>query len=139
MSDDNVLDVKELFGKFKSIVELKDYTRDIFLRLQVSIKKLQEQEQELAHLRTLLSSNAFELIPPEQLTCEMEIRKFENVSKSRHLTLEEAKIFDIMNKNLLAIKRAKQEEKRPIKTIEEDELTLLGIVNEQDNKEPSGQ
>lgn len=136
MSDENnVLNVKDLFGKFKSISELKTYSKDLFLKLQISIKRLKEQESEITHLRSLLvTSTHFDIIPSEQLTCEMEIRRIEESAKVRPLTLEEAKIFDIMTKNLLAIKKARLEEKRPLKIIEEDEITLLSIVKNEQTK-----
>lgn len=137
MDDDKneIINIGDMFGKFKSVAELRAYSKQIFLKLQQALTKLKEQESEILQLKSMLLNNSqFDIIPPEQLTCEMEIRRLESAARSRPLSMEEAKIFDIMTKNLLAIKKAMLEQKKPPKEIEADEAVLLSIVKNEQNK-----
>ena len=134
--DDNTINAKDLFGKFKSTAELKSYANDLFKRLQATLKTVEEQKDKIRHLESLLSSSVqkFDIIPPEQLTCEMEIRRLEETAKNRPLSLEEAKIFDIMTKNLINIKKAQRDLKEEPKEIEGEVVDLLRIVSDDSNK-----
>lgn len=130
-----IVDIKELKAKFTAS-ELKKHASELFTRLESATKIIKEQEAKIQHLESMLLSvaNKIELISPEQLTCEMEIKRLEETAKSRPLSLEEAKIFDIMNKNLLSIKKAKREDKPAVREVEGDVQDLLRIVSDETDK-----
>lgn len=106
MSD--VVDAKSLFGKFSSLKELTTYAEELFLKLQASTEMIQKQQQEIEHLQGLLKASHPDLsdIQPEMLLCEMEIKRLQLKASMQELSFEEAKKFDIFNKNLLAIRKS---------------------------------
>lgn len=130
----DIHDISDIAGKFKSISELKKYTEDLFKKNKILVEKIQKQNEEIDHLKKLLdgvtpvihekSPNG---LPYGQLLCEMEILRLEKIASGRALTMEEAKKFDIYNKNLLAIKKPKLEKEDDHK-LEYDEKSLLEIV-----------
>lgn len=138
MDDKKITDISHLVGKYKNVTELKEFADDLFKKLQVAVIKIEERDKEIAHLRSLLEGavQPLSMIPPELLVCEMEIKRLQTLAAQRDLSFEEAKKFDIFNKNLLAIRKQMSEQSKKDSEHELfiDEKTLLQVVNN-DSKE----
>lgn len=128
-----------LAGEFKNHIELKEYANAQYVTLEKATKRIQELEEEVNHLKSLLTSTT-EIIEPqnkivvspvakEQEICEVQIERLRKVSLDRELTLEEAKRFDIFNKALLAIKGAEKAIPVDFTHINLDEKDLLTIAS----------
>jgi len=144
MSDDKLVNIKQIAGKFKNVTEIKQYADTLFNKLQSAVIRIEEQNKEIAHLRSMLDSSvkSISLVPPEMLVCEMEIKRLQVLAANRELSFEEAKKFDIYTKNLLAIKRQmseqqKEDSEHQLEAI--DEKTLLQAISNADIKETSNQ
>jgi hypothetical protein len=135
--------INTLAGQFESKEELQKYCDNQFLTIQRLVTQVKRLEEELYDTKSLLTAavpmeNKVQLdVAPEQLICEMQIKKLEKVSMERDLTLEETKKLDLLVKNLLLIK----EDKKGIKEAEfnkvEDisEAQLLSLVTAPETKE----
>lgn len=138
MDDKKITDISHLVGKYKNVTELKEFADDLFKKLQMAVIKIEERDKEIAHLRSLLDGvvQPLSMIPPELLVCEMEIKRLQTLAAQRDLSFEEAKKFDIFNKNLLAIRKQMSEQSKKDSEHELflDEKTLLQVVNN-DSKE----
>lgn len=98
-----------LAGKFKSISELQEYSNKQYTALQKAADKIKQQEDEIQHLRELLT-NATPLmgqgpvekriITPEEAICEKQISLLQERGMTKELTLEEVKRLDLLIKNL---------------------------------------
>jgi len=144
MSDDNnVVDVSSLFGKFKNSKELKEYADKLF---QVT-KRLQEDCEQLRaenlHLKSLLDaavpklpatnkpSNIVE-ITPEVAIAELELSKLHQISLERRLSPDEAKLYDIYSRNLIASKKKPRPKKVDNEVVELTDADLLEVIETDD-------
>lgn len=110
---DNII---TLAGKFEKWSDLQAYCDSQYTTIKFQNDKIRALEEEIKHLKTLLSSTTqlvsdptkknLEVPSNEQLICEVQLEKLKEVAKERELTLEETKRFDLLNKNLLLIKNA---------------------------------
>jgi hypothetical protein len=127
-------DIKSITSKAKSVLEIKKYAEDLFNKLSSALLKIQDQEKEIEHLKTLIGG-AVPIIAPNdighnQLLCEMEIARLQKTAEMRPLSIEEAKKFDIFNKNLLAIKKPKKEEDDHY--VDYDDAGLIDLIGKKD-------
>lgn len=127
--------VKDMSEKFKSVVELKKYSDDLFRKLEACTQTIIKQKEEIEHLKGLLNGSAPVLnlvsghnIPPAQLLCEMEILRLQKTAETRALTIEEAKRFDIYNKNLQTILKDVKTDDDDSHKVEFDESSLISIA-----------
>lgn len=113
----DIQDISDIAGKFKNVAELRKYAEDLFKKVKLYTETIVKQKEEIDHLKQLLDGSTSSLtgqiadpnLPVGQLLCEMEIMRLEKTAATRALTIEEAKRFDIYNKNLLAIKKPKKD------------------------------
>jgi hypothetical protein len=110
MSDNEIIDITQLAGKFKNRAELQQYAEKLFHGLKAAVEKLQAQEQEIEHLKTLLANsvpkNLF-VVPDEQAIAEVQLKRLKEIALDRELTLDETKRYDLLNKNLILAKGKK--------------------------------
>lgn len=131
--------IHSLTEKFSSIVDLQSYADKQFIALKQSQAKIRVLEDEISHLKSLLTSAPIaiqtepELIvkSSEQVICEMEIEKLRQTSMERSLTLEETKRFDLLVKNLMIAKgktRDIEPDYKRLSNLSEDALIALAIL-----------
>lgn len=129
-------DIKDISEKFKSVVELKKYADDLLKKLTACTQTIIKQKEEIDHLKELLNGSSPVLklsethnIPPARLLCEMEILRLKTTAESRALTIEEAKRFDIYNKNLnTLLANPKNKDDDNDHRLEFDESSLINIA-----------
>jgi hypothetical protein len=97
-------------------------------------KKVAELEMELAKARSVLKDNDLlekaSQVSDEEVVCVNEIHKLKIASDNGILTLEDVKVFDLLVKNLLAIRgKPFLEEKKATKRGTKSVAELLSIVD----------
>lgn len=103
-------------------------------------KKLFEKEEEIEHLKKLLSDSTTPLLEEsknkllnteekdEEAICRMELFKLRQESTTRVLTLEEAKKVDIYSKLLISLENKKDPQEREAQAL--DTTVLLKALEE---------
>ena len=137
--------VDKMAAGFKSMEELKAYSNAQFNTIQSLNKKIKELQAERDELKKLVVNtaplltdennqvlkNPFEVSDEESIAI-MQIRRLKQISMEREFTKEESTIYDIMNRNLIAIRNAPKTIKveGPKNLTDKELLKLLEAENE---------
>lgn len=109
--DSNTLSVAELANKMQfsleqKVKELENKCFALHQTLDQFVKAVEEKEEEIAHLKHLLYKGVPIIGEPvainisdEELIADIQLNKLKTDAKTRKLTLEEIKIFDLLVKN----------------------------------------
>lgn len=133
--------VVDLFDKFKSVIELKEYATTLFQGLKRATELLQTKEAEILHLQNLLSRSVPLLDTvrvvksTEELIVEAEIEKLREVSMSRPLNLNETKQLDMYIKGLKIIRGETPLDGNPKPKPKATEAELLQLALSESNGE----
>lgn len=110
---------------FKKFAELKVYA-------DKQAEKIELLEKEIANLKTQLATpNLIEpakKVSDEEVICVTQIEKLREIATKRSLTLEEVKMLDLLNKNLLLIRKVDPDEpevKKPVNVAVADLIKLV--------------
>ncbi len=131
-------DIKAVGAKFKDILQLTAFAEAQHKTIDKLTKRCTELQEEVEHLKTLISSTT-ELLPKEQNVTKIIVSKEEAVldaqinllyqrALDKELTLEETKKLDLLIKNKEAIKEKSipaKSKKFDRKDVSDAELILL--------------
>ena len=104
----DVIAIASIGKTFKNSKELQEYCDNQYKTLEASLERVKKLEDEVVHLKDLLTS-ASQLIQSaeklssvsnELLICESQLAFLYKTSAKRELTLEETKKLDLLVKNL---------------------------------------
>jgi hypothetical protein len=102
--------INNISDKFEEIVELKALCEKQYRELVSLLEKNKQLEDEIGHLKTLITSNdsfviqAPQMISPEELICLEQIGRLKICSQQNELTHEEVKKFSELVKTLKLIR-----------------------------------
>lgn len=134
------MNIDELSKQFKTMKELRQYCDSQYMVINQLNKKIIEQDQEIAHLKEVLSNSApiisdasgdlevYKDISDELLVCIQQIKILRNKSEREELTFEEAKKLDIYTKLLVSLRTGKEPKKNEVTpSVEELEKILKEV------------
>lgn len=135
-NNDNIVGIDKMIEQFKSESELKAYCNVQFKQILKLKKDMQIKEDEIVHLKDLLSKSTpilqqteegviSEVSHSEQIST-MQLKRLRDVSMQRELTLEESKKVEIFTKIVMQLQKKSVDENEIEKMSPED---LLKLVN----------
>jgi hypothetical protein len=108
MSDIISIDqLRKQFSEKTSLEEWKTFSEmqnSLIEKYQSEIALLRQKNSQLEHLINQKTPQLVSELTPEEIICLQQIRRLENSSTSRELTLEEVKRLDLLVKNLKLIR-----------------------------------
>jgi hypothetical protein len=108
MSDIISIDqLRKQFSEKTSLEEWKTFSEmqnSLIEKYQSEIALLRQKNSQLEHLINQKAPQLVSELTPEEIICLQQIRRLENSSTSRELTLEEVKRLDLLVKNLKLIR-----------------------------------
>lgn len=122
----------------KDEVSLREFTQAQHVTIVQQSKKILQLEQEVVHLKSLLTQTAplIEIsdleISDEETIARTQLRLLRQESLIRQLTLDEIRKFDLLTKNLLACTNKKTRDVTPTKNLDSGVLLkeLEGAIDE---------
>lgn len=124
--------ITTIFGKFSSVLELKEYADKQFVAFKQAVERVQQLEKEVDHLKGLLANKTpiLGVVSSEIAICDMQINFLKQESMNRPLTLEETKRLDLLVKNKILYTEHEQAKYKPKEDDGDvDMATLLTIVS----------
>lgn len=122
-----------------NIPEMEKCLDDLALKNVILQKKLEEYEEKIKHLETLLNNvpSNLAVASKEEELCKIEIARLFEMAKQGRLEWNDTKAFEVYAKTLLAIKGKPQEPSKKEKTqaISHDQLLQLALQATNDNNE----
>lgn len=106
----NILDINELrkqFGEKISLEQWQNFSEAqnaLIIKLKKEVEIYKQKNAQLEHLVLNKHPHLLAELTPEEIICLQQIRKLENSSNQRELTLEEVKRLDLLVKNLKLIR-----------------------------------
>lgn len=133
---DSVNKISKDFQKNIEVIELRALNDKQYKEIVALIEKNKTLNEEVTHLKSLLTSNDSLVIQPaqtmtnEEMICLQQIEIFKKVSASNELTLEEVKKFETCVKILRMIRNKSTEDGVEFKNLKtEDLLKFLEVTD----------
>ena len=133
--------IDEMSKEFQALSEKQAYIEAQHTTITSLNKKINQYQEEIAHLKVLLES-AVPLLPDlsgdvlgssdEEAICRSQINKLHNASAQRELTLEECRKLEIYSKVLNAVTSRPKLIKFAAKNLDDVELLKL-VSNDESN------
>lgn len=138
------MNVDEMAQQFSTVADLKAYANSQFRTIVEQSKKIHSLEEEITHLKKLLSDNAplvkdpskkielYNDVSDQEAICRMELTKLKTLSIERDLSLEEAKRTEIYTKLLISLTEKSKKIIDPMAQMTDDDL--LKLLSEPDEQ-----
>lgn len=147
--NNNLIALPGMGQNFKDLAELQEFAQAQHKTIVNLSKKINNLEQENAHLKKLLESSApliktdnspviteGLLTQDEEMICRMQLRKLREKSMTDELTLEESKRVEIFTKLLIQLQNKPQTINVNAKKMSDSELlAALSKMEEKENKD----
>lgn len=130
-------DIISLAEKFKNKAELQKYVEKQTQALIAASNKIQQLEQEVAHLQKLLSTytDVVKIVAPsEQEICEIQIELIKQRAMNVELSFEDTKKLETLVRTLKIIKEKDKAIEVPKKNINLPEADLVNIAKQIENQ-----
>ncbi len=109
---------------FKDFAELKDYCN----RQEELIILLKTEIEQLKRLSSPTIIEPAQKVSDEEIICVTQIEKLKDIADKRSLTLEEVKMLDLLNKNLILIRKIEPQEPELKKPRDVPSADLIKLV-----------